>query len=188
LKFLHMTWGDIQRLCEAVAEKVRKAGYCPDMIVAISRGGFPPARILCDLLDVKALASVGIEYYKAVKDTKRKPVILYPLNADVKAKKILIVDDVADTGHSLAVARDHVLGEGASDVRIATLHRKPWSVVEPDFYAEDTDAWIVYVWEVRETVRQLTLKLRGEGKKGEEIKKELMSQGFREKTLRDLLG
>lgn len=185
MNLLHTTWDDIQRLCEIVADKVVKADYRPDMIVAIGRGGFPPARILCDLLNVKALASMGIEYYTSVKETKKRPVIIYPLNADVRGRKILIVDDVADTGHSLVTARDRVLKKGANSVKMATLHYKPWSVVKPDFYAEATDAWVVYVWEVRETIKQLVSKFRSEGKKAEDIMKQLLNLGFREKTLRD---
>ena len=188
MKFLHLTWNDIQRLSENVAEQIRKANYRPDMIVAISRGGFPPARILCDQLDIMNLTSLKIEYYTGVRETKSKPVIVYPLNADVKDKKVLISDDVADTGHSLVAAKGHILEKGASDVKIAALHYKPWSVIKPDFYAETVDAWIVYPWEVRETAKQLISKFRNEGKNVEETREQLLDLGFKEKTLKGLLS
>lgn len=185
MQFLHTTWDDIQRLCEVLADKI-KVGYQPDIIVAIGRGGFPPARILCDLLDITALASMRIEYYKSINERKKRPIILYPLNADVRKMRVLIVDDVADTGRSLVKARDHVLEKGATVVKMATLHYKPWSVVEPDFYAEVTNAWVVYVWETRETVEQLVSKFRSNGKNSEEVKKQLLKLGFKENDLKDL--
>lgn len=187
MKFLHLTWDEIQRLSEIVAEKIKKADYRPDVIVAISRGGFTPARILCDQLDVMNLASIKIEYYTGVKETKGKPVIVYPLNADVKGKRILISDDVADTGHSLVAAKRHILEKEASDVKIATLHYKPWSVIKPDFFAETVEAWVVYAWEIRETVKQLISKFRSEGRNVKEVRKQLLTLGFKEESLQGLL-
>ena len=187
MEFLHTKWSDVQRLCEIVTKKVVKADYQPDMITAISRGGSIPARILCDLLNVKELTSIGVEYYTSVKETIKRPVVLYPLNANVKGKKILLVDDVTDKGDTLVIAKNHVLKKGADIVKIATLHYKPWSVYKPDFYAEITKAWVVYVWEERETVNQLFSKFRNEGKNANEAKRLLLNIGFKEKTLRDLL-
>jgi hypoxanthine phosphoribosyltransferase len=186
LKFLHITWDDFQRLCKVVANKVVKASYRPEIVVAISRGGFPPARVLCDFLGIKVLASLGIEYYTSVTKTKKRPEIIYPLNIDLRGKKILIVDDIADTGHSMVLARDQVLKGEASRVKMATLHCKPWSVVKPDFYAETADAWVVYPWEVMETIKSLIIKLKNEGNIAQ-VKKQLLNFGFKEKTLKDLI-
>lgn len=188
LKLLHTTWSDVQRLCEKVAHQIERAAYSPELIVAVSRGGFPPSRILCDLLDVGGLASMKIEYYASVQERRERPSIVYPLNADVRGKRVLIVDDVADSGHSLALARRHVLQRGAREVRIATLHYKPWSVVKPDFYAEETDAWVVYVWERRETIRQFLERLRDEGMSEREAREQLIKMGFKEDEVSAELG
>lgn len=186
MKFLHITWDDFQRLCKIVANKVVKVNYRPEIVVAISRGGFPHARVLCDFLEIKVLASIGIEYYTSVKKTKKRPEITYPLNADVRGKKILIVDDIADTGHSMVLARNQILKGEASRVKIATIHCKSWSVVKPDFYAETTDAWVVYPWEVMETIKSLIIKLKNGGNNAQ-VKKQLLNFGFKEKTLKDLV-
>ena len=187
IKYLHATWQDIQRLCEEVAERVRRSGFVPDIIVAVARGGFPPARIISDILDVRRVASITIEYYKAVKETKSEPKIVFPLNADVRGKRVLIVDDVADTGHSLLAAKEHVEKAGASEVRVATLHYKPWSVLKPDYYALETDAWIIYAWERWETIRDLAAKMRAEGKDEEEVVAELVRIGFDEDFIKKVL-
>jgi hypothetical protein len=67
---------------------------------------------------------------------------------------VLIVDDVADSGRSLTVAKEYILKQGAGEVKIATLHYKPVSMFKPDFFIGTTDAWIIYPWEVHEVERQ----------------------------------
>jgi len=188
LKYVHATWGDIERLCEKVAKQIKRSGFRPQVIVAVSRGGLPPARIISDILDVDDVASITIRYYKSVGRTREEPEIICPLNADVAGKKVLIVDDVADTGHSLQVAKEHVLAKGASEVRVATLHYKPWSVLKPDYYAEETDAWIIYAWEKWETVRDLASDMKSKGKDDEEIVRELVRIGFEEEFVKKVLS
>jgi hypothetical protein len=186
LKFLHLEWNDVNRLSKIVADEIRGSNFLPDIIVAISRGGFAPARVLCDHLDIMNLASVKIEYYTGINERKSKPVVVYPLNADVKEKRVLISDDVADTGRSLFVAKKHVLKKKASDVKLATLHHKPWSLIKPDFYGETVDAWVVYPWEEREAVKQLISKMKRQGSSTERAVKQLIKEGFKESTLREL--
>ncbi|UCH57833.1 MAG: phosphoribosyltransferase [Candidatus Bathyarchaeota archaeon] len=178
LKLLHPSWDDIQRLSEAVAAKVMEHGYEPDLIVAVSRGGFDPARIMCDQLMVRRLASVQVEYYNDVGSTTDVPRIIYPLNADVNGLKILVVDDVSDTGTSLKAAKEHVESRGATEVRVATLHIKPWTTLKPDYHAAETDAWIVYPWEPIESMLSIAAMLKYKGLSPSEIKEKLMELGF----------
>ena len=187
MRFLHVSWNDVQKMSEKLAETVMESGFRPDVVVAVSRGGFAPARILCDLLDVKKLASVKVEYYTSVGVRGREPVIVYPLNADVKNLRVSVVDDVADSGHSLLKAKTHVEEKGASEVRTATLHYKPWSVVKPDYYVDETEDWVVYPWEVAETVRDLYSKLKSEGLDRDEIVKRLVSYGFEREFVEKIL-
>jgi hypoxanthine phosphoribosyltransferase len=150
-RFLYLSWGDVDRLVEAVAGKVVASGFAPNLVVAVSRGGFVPARILCDCLDVRRLASVQVELYDGM--VKRpEPTIVYPVNADVAGLRVLVVDDVADSGASLMMVKGHVEALGAA-VRVAALHVKPWSLFAPDYYAECVGSWVVYPWETREKLR-----------------------------------
>ena len=187
MKLLHLSWGDIQRLSEMLAEKIRSCGFRPEIVVALGRGGFIPARILCDRLDVRELASTSIEYYRDMGEREKEPRILYPLNAEVKNRSVLLVDDVSDTGRSLQLAKSHVLERGAKEVRVATLHYKPWSAFQPDFYAEKTEAWVVYPWEVLESLRSLCKKLREEGLSDSGIKERLLAVNFRDEDIETLL-
>jgi len=187
VRLLHMGWEDVQRLAEKVAEKVMTSGFRPDVIVAISRGGFDPARILCDQLSIQRLASLQVEYYTGVEQRRGTPEIVFPLNADVPDLKVLVVDDVSDSGNSLKAARDHVLERGASEVRVATLHVKPWSNFRPDYYAEEVEAWVVYPWEPMETLRWMAERLKSEGLDPDEVRRRLLEKGFDPELVERLL-
>lgn len=186
MKLLHLSWNDCQRLVESVAFKIKRSGFKPDLIVAVSRGGFNPARVLCDQLSIKRLASIQIECYQEVGERRGSPKIIYPLNAEVNGLKILIVDDVSDSGGSLRFVSDHILSLEALEAKTATIHIKPWAKFKPDYYAEATDAWIVYPWEPVETALSLAKRLRLEAVGGEELKKRLLNLGFSKRTISKL--
>lgn len=187
VKLLHLEWADIQRLAEQVAKKVRYSGFKPDVVVAVSRGGFDPARIICDQLSVRLLASLQIEHYKDINLKKSLPKIIFPLNADLSNLYALIVDDVSDSGASLNAVREHIEGRGAKDLMFATLHVKPWSTFRPDFYAEEVESWIIYPWEIRETLHSISRKLRNGGLKTSELKCRLEKVGFSRELIERLL-
>jgi hypothetical protein len=186
LKLLHTTWEDVERLSEELAQKIIESGFEPDVVVAISRGGFDPARILCDQLGIRRLASVQVEFYSGIQDTAEKPRIVYPLNADVRGKRVLLVDDVSDTGDSLMLAKEHVLAGSPGELKVATLHIKPWTSLRPDYHASETEAWIVYPWEPVESIRSIAAKLEKNGYPDREIREKLLELGFSPKTLKRL--
>jgi uncharacterized protein len=161
VEFLEVSWAEADALCKELAAKA--AAFKPDWIVGISRGGLVPARLLCDQLEMHNVAIIRIEFYKKIGKTSDFPKITQPLQVDVKGKRVLIVDDVADTGMSLLVAKEHVLRAGASQVKIATLHEKPWSRAKPDFCAGASDAWIIYPWERVESMKEIA-KMKKKGK------------------------
>jgi uncharacterized protein len=186
LRFLHLSWEDIQTLTETLAKKIQASGYRPDLIVAVSRGGFDPARILCDQLDVRRLASVQLEAYDGM--VKRpEPVVVLPVNADLSGKKTLLVDDVSDSGASLAKAKEHISEKKAAEVRIATLHIKPWSKYLPDYYAESVDEWVVYPWELKECLLEVAGKMRVEGYSGRVLAERLVDAGFKRRDVEKYL-
>ena len=178
LQFEIPSWDQIYGLLLNLANKVRKTGFKPDIIVGVSRGGWPPARVMSDLLENPKLANVTAEFYVGVAETKGKPVITQPVSVPVRDEKVLVVDDVADTGESLRLVRTHLSEQGASEVKIATIYYKPWSVVIPDFYEKETRSWIVFPWERRETVRKVVEKYKRERKPVNEAKEKLVNSGL----------
>jgi hypoxanthine phosphoribosyltransferase len=182
LHFLHLSWDNIQALTEALAKKIEASGFKPDVIVAVSRGGFDPARILCDQLSIRRLASVQLEAYDGM--VKRpEPIVVLPVNADLRGKKVLLVDDVSDSGASLVKAREHLMEKSAAEVKVATLHIKPWSKYVPDYYSERVDSWVVYPWELKECLLELAGKIHADGFKGKAVAAKLMEAGFKKRDI-----
>jgi hypoxanthine phosphoribosyltransferase len=155
------TWSQIYAMLLSQAEKIRQSGFKPDVIVGITRGGWIPARVLSDLLGIPHLAVVRAELYLGVAETRNAPVLTQGVSADVRDKKVLLVDDVADTGKSLQLAREHLQQQGATEVRIATVYHKPFSIIKPDYYEKETRSWVVFPWETKETIRKIVEKHRG---------------------------
>jgi len=154
------TWNQIYAMVLSQAEKILQSGFKPDIVVGITKGGWVPARVLSDLLEIPELAAVRVEFYLGVAETRNEPVLTQRVSAVVEGKKALLVDDVADTGKSLQLAKEHVQRQGATEVRIATLYYKPLSVTKPDFYEKETRRWVVFPWETKETIRKIVEKYR----------------------------
>ena len=177
LEFEVPTWTQIYDMLLNLTEKIRKNGFKPDIIVGISRGGWPPARVLSDLMGNSNLANVRAEFYLGVAETKEEPVLTQPVSMKVVDKKVLVVDEVADTGKSLKLVKEHIIEKGAREVKIATVYYKPWSIVKPDYYEKETSLWIVFPWEIKETVRKIVKRCREKGKSVEEETARLVKAG-----------
>jgi hypothetical protein len=158
IEFEVPSWDEIYEMLLSLAEKIQRDGFCPDVIVGICRGGWPPARVMSDLLGNPKLANITVEFYVDVAETKSKPVLTQPVSVPVDGKRVLILDDVADTGKTLNLVKEYLLSRGAEQVKIGTIYYKPWSIVKPDYYERETRQWVVFPWERKETVRNLMRK------------------------------
>ena len=142
-----LSWSDFGEASRALAAQIHEDGFEPDIILAIARGGLLIAGALGYALSVKNLYTMNVEYYTGVDERLDVPMILPPIpdpgflaNADV-----LIADDVADTGHTLAAVKDFCTGKVAA-VRAAVLYEKPRSVVSCEYKWKTTDLWIEFPW------------------------------------------
>lgn len=150
-------WLRFYELAREVARQIRDAGIDIDTIVAIGRGGYMPARLLSDMLDIFDLTGFKIEHYKGSQKSRRA-VVKYPLAAPVSEKHILLVDDVSDTGDTFNAAIKHVQSLGnPANIHTAVLHHKLVSRFVPDFYAEKVEQWrwIIYPWALNEDLSNL---------------------------------
>jgi len=180
MKMLAVSWEDVQSHLLALSEKIERDGYAPDMIVGVARGGWVAARLLSDLLGVDDLATMKISFYKGIDETGKRPTITQHVSESPRGKRVLIVDDVADSGESLLLAKSHIADSGALSIRTATVHMKPWSKMVPDFYIASTDSWIIYPWEMKEAISNL---IRIWGKEANDVgtlKARLISAGIPE--------
>ncbi len=171
------TWNNIYNMLVELADKVRAISFKPDILVGISRGGLLPTRVLSDLLENPRITSVGAAFYVGIYETNSEPILTQPLSISAFDKKILLVDDVVDTGKSAMLIRSHLDRDGAKETRLLTLYYKPWSIVIPDFYSKETSDWIVFPWEIKETIRKLEEKCKGNTELFMEITSRLVRSG-----------
>jgi hypoxanthine phosphoribosyltransferase len=171
-------WSQIYEMLLNQAETISKSCFKPDVIIGIARGGWLPARVLSDLLETSSLANVSAEFYVNIAETRNEPVLTQGISTAVSGKKVLIADDVADTGRSLKLVREHILQQGAKDIRTATVYCKPWSIVKPDYYERETKLWIVFPWEMKETIRKIIEKRKEKSASVEEETAKLVKAGL----------
>lgn len=162
MDYLILSWQEVYNLTLQLSERIVSSGFKPDIIVGIARGGWIPARILSDVLYMETLHNIRIEYYTDVGVRGKEPKITQPLSGSLEGKKVLIVDEVADTGDSLYHAIEYVKKLGVGEQRSAVLHLKPTSRVVPDYYMIETTSWTVYPWENRESIIALVKMFKAE--------------------------
>lgn len=170
-----------------LADKIRSDGFKPDIIMGISRGGWLPTRVLSDLLDNPHVASVGAEFYVGIAETYHEPRLTQPISVSVSGKTVLLVDDAVDTGKSAALIRDYLNREGAKETRLLTLYYKPWSIIKPDYYSKETSDWIVFPWEIKETLRKLLKKCKEKNQPFEAAISSLVNAGVSKSLIEHLL-
>lgn len=152
-----VSWETFYQLARQLALMIRTSGFCPDVIVGIARGGVVPARVLCDYLDVMELACVRVEHYRA-RHKVPKVRVQHPLSIPIDGRRVLVVDDVSDTGDSFRAALEHLAEKGRPlEVRSCALQHKTVSSFVPDYYAREIRAWrwVTYPWAVIEDLGEL---------------------------------
>ena len=155
-----VSWTDIEELVDIVSKKVVASGFEPDAIVGIIRGGIVPARLLADRLTVDDIFFLEIKLYEGVGVRGRRPFLRQPLVGDLRGRRVLVVDDISDTGLTLQLAQEIIGFYMPSEIRTATLYIKPWTSVVPDYYGVSTESWIVFPWE-RHEYRRLISQNKG---------------------------
>ena len=142
-----MTWDDLGAGSRALAELVHADDYRPDIVLAIARGGLFIAGGLGYALDVKNLHVMNVEFYTGVDERLDMPVMLPPVPepVDLTGARVLIADDVADTGATLALVKDYC-SQHVAEVRCAVVYEKPKSIVHCEYVWRRTDRWIDFPW------------------------------------------
>lgn len=150
-----LTWETFGTATDELATRIHASGFSPEVLIAVARGGMIPGGALTYSLGVKLTDAINVEFYTDVEETLPDPVLLAPmLDTDsIRGRRILVVDDVADSGRTLALVLKLLRGFGA-EVRSAVLYAKPSTVVHPDFVWKQTDRWIVFPWSAKPPVGQ----------------------------------
>jgi len=183
------TWSQIFDLLFCQAQKIQTKSYKPDVVVGIARGGLISARIMTDLLETPEIEILQIEFYTGINQTQLKPTLKYSLSNNFAGKKALLVDDIADSGESLKLAQMHLQEQGTKEIKTATLFKKPFSKITPDFYEKQTSHWVVFPWDTKETLRKIIQKNQSKRAINQEVAK-LVKAGLQkqlaERFLKDM--
>lgn len=187
-----MSWELFDKLSEIVAEKIKISGFHPDFIIGIARGGWVLSRVLCDYLGVKDLISLKVEHWGITATPNGKAQIKYPFNIDLSEKKVLVVDDITDTGESMIVAINYTKGMNPAEIKTAALRHIKGSKFIPDFFGDEISwRWVVFPWNFVEDMCNIIPKVLGSGVEVNNIKKQLKSNfkiELTEKQILDILN
>ncbi|MCF2705975.1 phosphoribosyltransferase [Arcanobacterium haemolyticum] len=142
-----LTWNEFGVASRELAKTVWDSGFEPEIIVCVARGGLIPAGAIGYALDLKSLLVLNVEFYTGIGTTLLDPRLVDPVpdNHGMTGKRILIVDDVADSGRTLEFVHG-ICSQYTDQIRVAVLYEKPRSVLHCDYIWKTTDKWISFPW------------------------------------------
>jgi len=168
-----VSWDEIVEWSRGLAQIIKRSGYKPTVIIAVARGGYVPARLLCDFLGVENLLSIQSQHWTEAAKAAEKAIIKFPYKVDLSGHRALLVDDIVDTGETLMLARDFILREWKpKELKIAALQWiSPVAKIKPDYYYIEVKEWVwfQYPWtrleDVTQFIKRMILEEAKTGKK-----------------------
>jgi hypoxanthine phosphoribosyltransferase len=158
VKKVYLSWTDVDNLisCELVP-RLQSNDY--DIVIAITRGGIVPGGMIAEQLGVQQILVASVDFYEDAEHNLDWPVFMqFPSDSLLRRQQVLIVDDVWYRGKEIVSVTERVEQAGGRPTSVV-LHYKPkFSRVKdkaPDFYAAETEDWIIYPWEVDRSFLQL---------------------------------
>ena len=182
LSYLYCSWEKLGNLAERLVFKILGRGLKFDRIVALATGGLAMSRFLKDSLGVEKLSVMQVEFYTGIGETRELPVITQSVPVSVKGERILVFDDINDTGKTLKTAVSYLKLRGAKRIYTSVIFQKPHTSFPSDFYAEETTSWVIFPDEARETI-ELLKKRWCKRLPLEEIRKRLLEIGFNKRLV-----
>jgi uncharacterized protein len=178
MEFLTVPWTSLHNVSFQLARDIEGKNNKQDLIVAIARGGMTIAHMLSDFLSLP-VATFTISSYKDMQQTKLSD-ISFHVGGELAGKKILLVDDISDSGKTFIRGTEYLKGLGVTSIITAAPYIKPWTKHLPDHYVEKTDKWVVLPYEARETIEAVASLLKKEGKTQNDIIQKLKGLGISE--------
>jgi hypoxanthine phosphoribosyltransferase len=177
-----VSWEEIVSWSRGLAKKILESGWIPDVIIAVARGGYVPARLLCDFLGIENLLSIQSQHWTEAAKVAEKAIIKFPYSVDLSGLKALLVDDIVDTGDTLLLAKQFIQENWRpKDLRIAALQWiSPVAKFKPDYYYIEVKEWIwfQYPWTRVEDISQFIKRLFSEENIREPVSLDMIKKKF----------
>ena len=168
------TWQSFYDQSKKVAKKIQDSGYHADIMIGLARGGWVLSRVLCDFLEIKDLVSLKVEHWGVTATPDGTAQIKYPFEIDLSGKKVLVVDDITDTGQSMKVATDYIKTMNPEEIKTATLMHIEGSEFTPDYYGGKVQwKWYIFPWNYTEDMCNIVPKLAEKADTPSEIREML---------------
>jgi len=184
------SWADVDRWAERLAEEVRSASAVPETIVALTRGGWVPSRLLSDRLGVKRIVSLRAQHWGVTATPDGKAKLTEGLSGRVDGEKVLVVDDITDTGESLALAVAHVAEQHPARLESAACLHIAHSKFVPTYFAEEIPragwVWVVFPWNYWEDLAALSTRALEHGRGVAQVRETLRTRCGLDVPLEDL--
>jgi len=184
------SWADVDRWADRLADKVRSASAVPETIVALTRGGWVPSRLLSDRLGVKRIVSLRAQHWGVTATPDGKAQLTEGLSGPVDGQRVLVVDDITDTGESLSLAVAHVAEQHPARLESAACLHIAHSKFVPTYFAGEIPragwVWVVFPWNYWEDVAALATRALEYGRGVAVVRETLRSRCGFDVPLEDL--
>jgi hypoxanthine phosphoribosyltransferase len=150
-----LTWDDFGDATRDISRAIVADGFHPEVVVAIARGGLLPGGAIAYGLGVKNCGALNVEFYTGIGTVLDAPEVLPPALdlSYLQGRRVLLVDDVADSGRTLDLAVK-LLDRHGADARSAVIYTKPTTIIAPDYSWKDTSLWIDFPWSFQGSVHE----------------------------------
>ncbi len=177
-EYLYLSWADYHILTQKLAAAILHHSEPYDEIVAIARGGLTLGHLLSDLLRLP-VSTFAIQSYTDIQKSGEIH-ITQTLRKPINGKRVLLVDDVADSGKTFKRALSYLRRFKPAEITTVAMFHKPLSKIRPDYFAQQTDKWILFPYEPTEMITFLIRRFVKDGLTKKQIQDRLLSIGFRE--------
>jgi len=161
LKYAHLSWDDVEKSCLNIYANMRADNYCPDVIIGLLWGGVVPTRIFVDMFATERLNSHVVYaslYTKMGVAKETVDIVSHFCPEDITGKKVLIVDDIWDSGRTMHAALQSLIKYDCMVTATTLVFKNYDKAIAPHYYdkvVEDKNAYIVFPWEKYEFIREI---------------------------------
>lgn len=180
LSFRFVSWQEIGDATYTLAGRIQEKYGNFDRVVVLATGGLTFSRAFADYMGIKKISSIQVSFYSSIGETKETPIITQSLPINVEGERILLFDDINDSGRTLEAAANYLKLRGAKSIVTATIFQKAHSKNPSDFHVEETDSWVIFPFEIRETIEELSKRWQAQGLTTNKVRARFLQIGMKE--------